>query len=365
LNASLDKPLLEPTLDPKVPCSTPPPLTEEPSTFEPAVLAMFPPPPSSDEGEKLTNENLLKSIGFLPGSNHSSFSPGVCEDKTPPLSSTSTDQLVGTFEMIENPSYTTSDVPRPPSGGGDEVDEDDFVVVVPDCFNLSKPLPDFSPDESFCNIDDAFVLDPNTTSCGSHVSVADPPQVDAGSIKSTTSQTSLERDGHVSTPMPDRTAPLTAKSTSDDDSEVCTGACSVTADGVDKPSEDNTSKAPVSKSVETTPTATPSSSPQTVHKNLGVSPRSRFSLRNLKKNPLSVASGIVDAVSGFVNEKVHFVPTTDEAATQNGRKPCIQFACGDHDDFSSDSSDDEEFQVRIMTVFCVFELQLVELFSML
>ena len=305
-------------------------------TFEPSVLAVFPPPPSPpEEGEQLTNENLLKSIGFLPGSTHSSFSPEEPAfghddgDRTLPLCSSSTDQLVKTFEMIDNPSYSAGDEPRPPSGGGvasDDADDDGFVVIVPDCFKLDKPLPGFSPPSpqtsgSFCDLEDAFVVDPNTTSCDSHVSVSMPV---TGSLESTASQTGLACGEGLAASAPDQVVPSAVAS---GDFELMQSSSSG-AFADDSTQEEEKSSEMLAQGADD---ATPTSSPPTFrgpHRN-------RFSLRNLKKNPLAVATGLVDAVSGFVSDKVHFVPAVT--------KPCIQFA-SDHDT-SEESSDDEEFQV--------------------
>lgn len=358
LNAVVDKP----TLDPATPCNHLPPAAKEHLTFEPAVLSLFPPPPcpSPDEGEELTNENLLKSIGFLPGSNHSSFPPEVpavyqdsC-DKTPPLSSSSTDQLVKTFEMIYNPSFSAGDEPHP-QGVVSDYSVDDFVVIVPDCFNLSKPLPGFSPSPgSFCDFEDAFVLDPNTTSCDSHVSVSMPPQGGTDSFKSTAASASSEHI--IVASVPDHIAPSAVTSTSDD-FEVVNVSCdtSAVADvSTQKPSEGEPTGEPLTQSVDdsTTPTVTPTSSPPTAHR--GINHRSRFSLRNLKKgghyrNPLTMATGLMDAVSGYVSEKVHFATTAGEGASEGAskgeRRPCMQFSC-DYEVSSESSDDDEEFQVR-------------------
>lgn len=322
LNAVLDKPLPVSTSDPSLPTTA-----EEHLTFEPSVLAMFPPPPSPppEEGEQLTNENLLKSIGFLPGSTHFSFSPeepafGHEDDKIPPLCSSSTDQLVKTFEMIDNPSYSAGDEPHPPNDGGVANDDDDdgFVVIVPDCFKLDKPLPGFTPppsSESFCDLEDAFVVDPSTTSCDSHVSISMPV---TSSVTSTASQTGLPCDeGGVTASAPDQVVLATPSG----DGELLQSSSSGALTD-DSTQEEKT----LAQGVDS---ATSTSSPLT-HKNPH---RSRFSLRNLKKNPLAVATGFVDAVSGFVNDKVHFVPAVT--------KPCIQFAS----DQDSESSDDEEFLV--------------------
>lgn len=314
---------------------------EEHITFEPSILALFPPPaspPPSNEGEKLTNENLLKSIGFLPDLNHSSFAlddPPADETSLP--MSASTDQLLQTFEMIDNPSYSAGGV----SGGvasypwATGADEEGFVVIVPDCF---KPLPDFSPPASFCELEDDtpfqdLDLDPSTTSCDSHVSVS----LNA-CAESTTSQTVLASRGN-GTPVPSAVTVMLGEADRDSFQIVPT-----------IPSGD---------------VATPTETPQEVGEGVsGVSPPAanktspgvnrRITLRNLKgglyRNPLAVATGILNAVSGFVDQKVHFAPTTSgEAPTERAEnKPCMQFTASDDTD-TSDSSEDE-FEVSVLLV---------------
>lgn len=324
LNAVVDKPIPEPS-------SGPPAAVAEHVTFEPVVLALFPPAPSSplpppssppSGEEQLTNENLLKSIGFLPASNHSSFTP-ECPPAVELLSASSTDKLVQTFEMIDNPSYSCGDVPRPPSDGG-VVDDDGFVVIVPDCFKLDKPVPGFTPP---ANVQGSFDLDPSTMSCDSHVSSI-PAPASTGCVHSVANQA---------------VAPPTKVTSTSDGFEILHANIAATVSAIADAStvEDKSCEATAGGNT------TPSSSPPTAKRSPGLN-RSRFTLRSLKngscRNPIAMATGFMDAVSGFMDEKVHFALSSgcDGVTGKSEKKPSIQFASGED---SSDCSDDDEFQV--------------------
>ena len=86
---------------------------------------------------------------------------------------TSADRFAQTFEMVEEPQKWYNDVPPPlpPPYNPAELenskteDSGDYVMVLPDCFNLDKPLPDFSPLTSSME-----VMDTPNMSCDGHVS---------------------------------------------------------------------------------------------------------------------------------------------------------------------------------------------------
>ena len=322
-----------------------------PLIFHPPVLTAFPaPPPSSSstsspvpnlvpqlEGQSLTNENLLKSIGFIPSANvPSSADVSPSADIQPPgdvpppaddamplvkIDSTeamamSTDHLLQTFEMVEDPFGFNSAETN--SNG----DLDSFVVVVPDCFNLDKPLTDFSPPTSLSHVVES--LNKSYTelsmSCDSHVtsvtneviSVASPiPLPSNESKESAPQEVPIEKMNEEDTtdPPPQKDA---TESTPNPASEV-------------------RSKAHLN------------ASPSTAHKPLCL-PTNRFSFRALKgglRNPLAVATGLVNKVSEFVDDKVHFTPSVPRvAADGKNKKPTIQFAEG-----SSSEDSGGEFEV--------------------
>ena len=322
LNAYVDNPAPPPPL---------PPRSQEMLTFEPIVLSNFPPPPTADSasatnevgGDKLTNENLLKSIGFIPGS--SDAEPEVPSEPTSTddlMISSSTEKLLQTFEVIRSPSHAPSE-PRPLPGGGrggDEMVEDDFVMIVPDCFDLSKPLADFTPPPSLTYAGEDLPessypdLQPSR-SCDSHVSsvvmVPGPPADSAA---------------QRATPPPSE-APLADRQAGSEPLPVTSQPRPLS------PPQDCTPKAAGPES--------PKSSPPTAHRSPALAP-SRLSMRTLKgglyRNPLAVATGLVNAVSGFVDEKVHF----SGAAEGKEKVPHVKFSTPDESDTS-----DEEFEVSV------------------
>lgn len=325
-----------------------------PIIFTPTNFPVLPPPSCSaiNEGGKLTNENLLKSIGFIPGPSPPPMEePGVVS-KDPLLSST--DKLLQTFEVISDPNCSTGDEPHLPSGGvvDDTDDDDDFVFVVPDCFDLDKPLADFSPPTSL-----SYIMDPSTTSCDSHVSI----RMSSLAIQNSyvVTQMPMACDSHV-TYSADRNTPSASfmPVPSNDQKEVMEDFETITFAGATsaEPLPHSPTPAPKSGADGTTtvklvdPTSndapSPKPSPPTAHKSPSLAP-SRLTLRTLKgglyRRPLAVATGLVNAVSGFVDDKVHFVSSGGGGARgeeETERKPTIQFA-----EVSESESSDDEFEV--------------------
>ena len=285
----------------------------------------------------MTNENLLKSIGFLPGSNHASFSPGdsavlINMDET---MTTSTDQLMQTFEMIDNPSYSAGNVPRPLSGGAAAdttapEDDDDFVIVLPDCFNLEKPLPDFTPPVSVA--DSLGGSSFPGQSCDSYVSVF--------GAESAPSPAGGDHTAFVSCQL----LPCTAEDfqmlpTSATPTPLPAEGVTTTVRSIDPP--DNCDSTPHDSD------STPSSTPKVSRSRLL---QTRTCKGGLYRNPLAVATGLLNAVSEFVEEKVHFT-----SSGTSERKPCIRFVRADN--AASSESSDEEFEVcacvRVYACMCM------------
>ena len=350
----MDKPTLPPP--PAVP------LMQAPPTFTPITIANFPPPPApagpAESQEKLTNENLLKSIGFIPGSQSKDEKPeaaGVTSvgGDDPLMASSSTDQLLRTFEVVSDP----SSVPCPLEGGAnenEEEDDEDFVVIVPDCFDLTKPLPEFSPSNSLSYVvDDSSydlpsapeVPDPAPRSCDSHVSIL---------MASQTSQSGLSSAGELAqySPMSYSTKHISPggnekdSGTEGDFSPVFYSKEGVVRSppvppppsGYSEVSSPSGAELPDSDSKDEG--AEGDASPASAQKAPNLAPR--FNMRTIKgglyRNPLAMATGFVNAVSEFVDDKVHFAPPGGE------KKPAVQFA-----DLSSDETtddEDEDFHVR-------------------
>lgn len=352
-----------------------------PPTFTPVTIASFPPPPpASSEPEKLTNENLLKSIGFIPEpSEEPEKSTSIDSDS--PLISSSTEKLLQTFEVIGDPGQEM--LPRPLASGGmaDDPEDEDFVVVVPDCFDLSKPLPDYTPPTSLSCLSGSYDIPPEsaeavTASCDSHVTITMAPLTVNGddgdigdfepvyfskeAIVSTTTPPSNEgcegdfepvyfsKEAIVRTTTPSSNEGCKATPTSNKGCEgdfepvyfskeaiVRTTTPPPATEGCDQVPDDHTPKGAEPEG--DTPT------PATAHKSPSLAPR--LTLRNLKgglyKNPLAMATGLVNAVSGFVDDKVHFAPS---AVVGGAKKPCVQFAESSEDESSED--EDEDFHVR-------------------
>ncbi len=402
----MDAPLAPPT--DHAPQPPPPPKeSKEMLTFEPIVISNFPqlppPPPllsapNDVGGEKLTNENLLKSIGFIPGP--SAVEPEVQQPSTPEedLMSSSTEKLIQTFEMINSPGDHAPSVPRPPTGQegcGVDIDEDDFVVIVPDCFDLDKPLADFTPPVSLAhameNLPESSYSDSVTRSCDSHVSsvvmVSCQSADSATPAKPATPTPSCDGhvilppacDGHVTTTLP--TDP-TLQSVSEAD-ECFQVRVSSSVDPTSKP-RPSTPPHEDAKTFTESGSSTSSSQGSPTANRSPLAPR-RLTMRNLKGGmylkPFAVATGIVNAVSGFVDEKIHFgssgsggkriclllwggsyekVRYTGSSVENSGevqktpcgevpKVPCVKFSTPE----ASDSSD-EEFEVRICLCVCSF-----------
>lgn len=349
LNVQVDKPT--PTFLPAAA-----PYVPQIPTFTPITIANFPPPPpppdSAKDEVKLTNENLLKSIGFIPAQPSQEPADLIDIDSEDPLIASSTEKLLQTFEVVANTADWT------PVGVAEDV-EDDYVVIVPDCFDLTKPLSDFSLPTSLSYVEDSYDLsplpssselpDPTTTSCDSHVSILMAP------LATQTSHTEL------------------ASAQNDEDCEVTVSTKLISPDDEIEDGFEPVyfSKEPIAHSHIPPPTGfvqIPASSepvdppttdeeadgdsPPIAHRSAILPPR--LTLRNLKgglyRNPLAIATGLVNAVSEFVDDKVHFAPT---AVVGGEKKPCVQFAdCSDE----SSSSDDEEEDFHVRNVDTIKDL---------
>ena len=269
----------------------------EPVTFTPPTLVTthptgLPPPPSPSHlspppatlSKPLTNEELLKSIGFLPSDSTQDEGAAAPLINTEPGSNddsatSSTSKLIETFEMIDSPSPS-------PVQAEDRIeasDSGDFVIILPDCFNLEKPVSGFLPLRSL-------------SSESSKTDVVLTPEELSRSSESQHTTLALE-DSVLSIDGACR-----GNGFIDDDITSLTGSVS-----------------PSSPRRNTTLTS------------------DRLTLRKLRGglccNPLIVASGLVNAVTDFMDEKVHFAPAKQDDAEMEGAL--------------SDSSSDEEFKVSI------------------
>jgi len=261
------------------------PLLPDPAPLPPTSASPQQPAASS---KLLTNEELLKSIGFLP----SDRSQEEKDDDVPLLNlgdddepstghistSSSTSKLIETFEIIESSTVTT-----PAEDKVETSDSGDYVIVLPDCFDLDKPLTSLA----------ALKTQPPQPSL---TNVAVSPE--AFSHSSETSSAAAIEDNFLTT---GGKSPSSAASSSDKTGQ--TGSKS--------------------------PSTSRRGSPLTAD---------RLTLRKLRgglcRNPLIVASNVVNAVSDFVDEKVHFKSTLNAGnVTQN--KPD-----------NESSSDEEEFKVE-------------------
>lgn len=319
-------------------------------TFDPPMLAAaaLPPPPSpahasllppAPVSKPLTNEELLKSIGFLPsGSSHdteaapfitivdsddgkshdaedaitivdngssrdaegASFFTIVNDDSGSCTASIagSTSKLLDTFEVIEKPEVTSAH-PAVKQDLIETMDSGDFVMIVPDCFDLDKPLSSFTPPESL-----------------SHV--PEPSQSDLALLS--LAALSLSHEDHVTYKSPA--------------ADVSSGTEAILIPPADK-TEPQASDGDKSGST----------SPSTVRKNAALAPN-RLTMRKLRgglyRNPLAVATGLVNAMSGFVDDKVHFTsPATKDKNDEESSPPKMSEL-----ESCSDSSD-EEFEASV------------------
>ena len=305
-----------------------------PVTFQPPILtATTPALSASNTEEVLTNENLLKSIGFIPSTTSlppDEAGPSIKMDSECSESNsgmmTSTDQLLQTFEMIEDPGCSEDPV-------SEEVKttafDSDFVMIIPDCFDLEKPLPDFSPPTSLSHVVDSslslgpYQLEPNE-SHDSHM---------------TSTSCEMPLAAPSSSPMP-----LPPPYTEVDDPQMTPvegtkSACPPQPINPKTPNDPKDDK-------DTTPSASPS-----VRRSSGFA-QNGLTLRALKgglyKNPVALTTRLVNTVSGFVDDKVHF----SSAAEKTERKPTIKFATPEAS--SCESSDEEEFEVRNINFYFYF-----------
>ena len=164
-------------------------------------------------------------------------------------------------------------------------DDSDFVVVIPDCFDLDKPLPGFSSIRSTTSLDDP-----------------------TASIKS--------RDSHVTSK--DDTVPPKVE-------------------------------APPPRPAERSPPSSSETSPETVRKMTFVP--QRITLRQVKdsrlyRNPITMATGLVNTVTDLVDKRVHFGPKKSEEAPPKEE---------------SESDSDDSFEVE--RIFCKFVYGYIELIT--
>ena len=283
LDARLEKSKVEPVTftPPTLVATTPAPV---PLLRDPAPLA----PVSAAASKPLSNEELLKSIGFLPGGKTQEekdddvplLNLGESEEPlTGNVSTTSsTSKLIETFEIIESNS-----VAAPLQDKVETTDSGDYVIVLPDCFDLDKPLSSLPASKTH------------------------PPEFSLTSV--VVSPEALSRSSE------------TVSATAIEDNFLAIGGA--TPNNV--ASGDKTG-------------LTGSTSPSTSRSKGSPLTADRLTLRKIRgglcRNPLIVASDVVNAVSDFVDEKVHF-----KAAPVEGYI--------DQDKTSNESSsDEEEFKVR-------------------
>ena len=264
----------------------------------PTITATASPPTASTEvpvnapatdAKPLMNEELLQSIGFLPsGSSKSASLPKVDNSGSGNSITGSSAKLIDTFEVVENADQIET------------MDSGDFVVVVPDCFDLDKPLSTFNPPENL-----SYSLEA--------------PKGDV--VTQYLSDLTLSCDNHV-----------TCTSARKD---LATGAVAIATPALDK----------------TAPQAIGSAGPAVIRKkgNLGPALTLRKLRGGLYRKPWAVATGLVNAVSGYVDEKVHFVPSSGPAKEDGGcppqaNQPELEKSCSD--------SSDEEFEVSAVCRVC-------------
>ncbi len=265
---------------------TPPTLvaTASAALSPPAVTSQLisAPPPSAVASplKQLSNEELLKSIGFLPSDTapaevvvslvdvDCAVEPAGEDTST----SSSTVRLIETFEVIENPAAIEPVVPDQIEAS----DSGDFVIVLPDCFNLDKPIDSYELQKSQ-TLESSVVSDPSSAS-------------GREDLRDTKPSPSAVKD----IPSPNNGKPRSSSNASKED-QVGSAVSSTSSHVV---------------------------SPSARRKNRG----------GLFRNPLVVASNFVNAVTVFVDEKVHFAPAKRDSVSE--------------DDPASGSSEEEEFQVR-------------------
>ena len=255
-------------------------------TFNPpTVTAVLPPSPSPSNVplhtpvfNPLMNEELLKSIGFLPSNtlNDAKSTPpikadssGICDSTT--SASGSSPKLLDTFELIEKPDKVGPTSALKPDQI-EKMESGDFVMIVPDCFDLDKPISSFSPPESLSCMPEPSMTDLTIFSL----------------------------------------ADLSLSNDKDDKDMTCKSAANYVlsvADVIATPPTVTTT--PEAINGDTSAGSSNSKTPSTAHKNLR-----GLTLRKLRgglyRNPLTLATGLVNAVSEYVDDKVHFAHSDKE-----------------------------------------------------
>lgn len=349
-----------------------------------AALPVLPPaadPEVAVKSEELTNENLLKSIGFIPSTaSVTNESTPLVEISDQDAMMASTDQLLQTFEMVENPGHAPLKMTSGPDDddddddGQDMIESDDFVMVVPDCFDLDKPLSDFAPPASslsgfpFTSPQDSLFLSSvppacegtPEMSCDSHVTTQSYPAVIISSMPLPPGEDAHSSPVVIVSSMPDAACDshMTARSTpavissfpppppQEDDGQVVTAQPAATSPSLPTTGTGNPPPLPAEDKDALDldcncddSDGDDTSSPSTARRILG----RPLTLRQLKdglyRNPLGVATGLVNAVSGFMENKVHFAPSQQQQQQQE-KRPVIKFS-----EISSSDESDEEFEV--------------------
>ena len=338
------------------------------------IIATTPLSLAEELQQPLTNDNLLQSIGFLPSPEEeeeeeeeeewggrdsessavvidfppllpSSPPPTILELEPGPLSVSSDHSLLYTFDVVETPttSLASNDSLHQPSTGEplkDEEEEeedndsdtasvasgesDDFVVIVPDCFDLNKPLSQFPLAYQELEASALSSVTPPLGSCdGSHVTQTRDGDISDAEV--------IEKEATI---VSSETVNSSVKSTSEEDTPTTTDA-PLPSDGLPTPDD-----VPLPKP--SSATASPATSPPTGRKAEFVP--SRITLKNVKDarmyhSPLAVATGLVNTVSDLVQDHVHLVPPATAAKKQTPRLV-----------LGEDSDSEDNFEVHTCTI---------------